>query len=422
MNDKQIVIIGGGLQGLATANALLDRGESVLILEKEEDTGSATSFANAGMLTPSQSTPWNSPSDILKIFSGIGKKDSPMVLSPRAIPSLFFWGLKFLRNSTNKRFLKISKNCIDLAHYSSSLTKEIREKEGFEYDNKENGTLKVFRSQESLDKSIAITKVLDPDTPINVLDSKGVSLAEPQLEPIANQLTGGIFYPEDEIGDAYKFCKLLEELVRSKGGRILVNTDIKKILVHKGKVNGVITDRAVLQTKRVVVAAGSWSRALLKQVGLRLPVRPVKGYSLTLDTAGINQKPELAVVDESIHTVVTPLRNRIRIAGTAEFSGFNDDIHPKRIAYLNEMLRSIYPKLYSQLDLEEGSLWYGFRPMSADGLPFLGKTKIDGLYVNSGQGHLGWTLAMGSASLVADLIVNKPTDIDSSPYLASRSL
>ena len=422
MDDKQIVIIGGGLQGLATANALLDRGESVLILEKGEDTGSATSFANAGMLTPSQSTPWNSPSDIFKIISGIGKKDSPMVLSPRAIPSLFFWGLKFLRNSTQKRFLKISKNCIDLAYYSSSLTKEIREKEGFEYDNNENGTLKIFRSQEALDRSVEITKMLDPGAPIKVLDSKGISLAEPQLEPIASQLVGGIFYPQDEIGDAYKFCKLLEELVRSKGGRILVNTDIKKILVHKGKVNGVITDRAILQTKRVVVAAGSWSHLLLKQVGLRLPVRPVKGYSLTLDTAGINDKPELAVVDESIHTVVTPLRNRIRIAGTAEFSGFNDDIHPKRIAYLNGMLKSIYPKLYSQLDLEEGRLWYGFRPMSADGLPFLGKTKIDGLYVNSGQGHLGWTLAMGSASLVADLIVNKPTDIDSSPYLASRSL
>lgn len=422
MDDKQIVIIGGGLQGLATANALLDRGESVLILEKEGDTGSATSFANAGMLTPSQSTPWNSPSDILTILSGIGKKDSPMVLSPRAIPSLFFWGLQFLRNSTNKRFLKISKNCMDLAHYSSSLTKEIREKEHLEYDQAENGSLKIFRSQEALDKSVEITKKLDPSAVFNVLDSQGVALAEPELANISDQLVGGIFYPEDEIGDAYKFCKRLEELVRSKGGRVLVNTNIKKILIHKGKVNGVITDRAVLQTKRVVVAAGSWSHSLLKQVGLRLPVRPVKGYSLTLDTAGLDNKPKLAVLDESIHSAVTPLGNRIRIAGTAEFAGFNDDIHPKRITYLNETLKAIYPKLYSQLDLEEGRLWYGFRPMSADGLPFLGKTKIDGLYVNSGQGQLGWTLAMGSGSLVADLIVNKSTDIDPNPYLASRSL
>ena len=422
MDDKQIVIIGGGLQGLATANALLDRGESVLILEKEEDTGSATSFANAGMLTPSQSSPWNSPSDILKILSGIGRKDSPMVLSPSAIPSLLFWGLKFLRNSTKKRFIAISKNGFELASYSRSLTKEIREKESFEYDNNDNGTLKIFHSQEALDRSVEITKILNSSISMNVMGSRDISLVEPALAPIANQLVGGIHYPEDEIGDAYKFCKLLEDLVRFKGGRILVNTDIKKILINKGKVNGVITDRAILQTKRVVVAAGSWSHALLKQVGLRLPVRPVKGYSLTLDTAGLNDKPKLAVLDENTHTAVTPLGNRIRIAGTAEFAGFDDNIHPKRITYLNKMLESIYPKLYSQLDLEEGRLWYGFRPMSADGLPFLGKTKIDGLFVNSGQGQSGWTLAMGSASLVADLIVNKSTDIDPSPFLASRSL
>ena len=422
MDDKQIVIIGGGLQGLATANALLDRGESVIILEKEEDTAQAASFANAGILAPSQSMPWNSPSDILKILSGIGKKDSPMALSPRAIPSLFFWGLKFLRNSTNKRFLRISKNCIDLANYSRSLTKEIRVKEGFEYDNTENGLLKIFRSQEALDKSVNISKALNSSSTIDVLDSQGVSLAEPELGTIAHQLVGGIYYPRDEIGDAYKFCKLLEELVRSKGGRILVNTEIKKILIHKGKVNGVITDRAILQTKRVVVAAGIWSQVLLKHVGLKLPVRPVKGYSLTLDTAGLNSKPKLAVIDESIHTAVTPLKNRIRIAGTAEFTGFNDDFHPKRVTYLNNTLKATYPKLYSQLDLEEGRLWYGFRPMSADGLPFLGKTKLEGLFVNSGQGHLGWTLAMGSAALVADIITNKSPDIDPNPYLARRSL
>jgi len=143
---------------------------------------------------------------------------------------------------------------------------------------------------------------------------------------------------------------------------------------------------------------------------------------LTLDTAGLNSKPKLAVIDESIHTAVTPLRNRIRIAGTAEFAGFNDDFHPKRVAYLNNTLKAIYPKLYSQLDLEDGRLWYGFRPMSADGLPFLGKTKLEGLFVNSGQGHLGWTLAMGSAALVADIITNKSPDIDPNPYLARRSL
>ena len=183
-----------------------------------------------------------------------------------------------------------------------------------------------------------------------------------------------------------------------------------------------MTDRAILQTKRVVVCAGSWSRELLKKVRLKLPVTPVKGYSLTYDTHGLNNMPKISLVDEGIHTAVTPFENRIRIAGTAEFVQFDDSIHPKREAYLNNMLRTIYPNLFSQIDRTEGKLWHGFRPMSADGLPFIGKTKIDGLYVNCGQGHLGWTLAMGSAALLADQIQGKDSEIDQNPYLASRSL
>ena len=155
---------------------------------------------------------------------------------------------------------------------------------------------------------------------------------------------------------------------------------------------------------------------------INLPVRPVKGYSLTYDTAGLNNTPSYAIVDESIHTAITPFKNRVRIAGSAEFVGFENQIHPKRIKYLNTMLANVYPNLYSQVDKNEGKIWHGFRPMSADGLPFIGKTKISGLFINCGQGHLGWTLAMGSANLLADEILNKDSEIDRSPFLASRSM
>ena len=160
----------------------------------------------------------------------------------------------------------------------------------------------------------------------------------------------------------------------------------------------------------------------MKKVGLNLPVRPVKGYSLTFDTTGLNNVPNISLVDESIHTAVTSFQNRIRVAGTAEFAGYDDAIHPKRIDYLYRMLENIYPSLYSQLEEGEGKIWHGFRPMSADGLPFIGTTKIEGLFVNCGQGHLGWTLAMGSAALLADQLQFKDSEIDRNPYLASRSL
>ena len=423
MNDNQIVIIGGGLQGLATAFTLLQRGENVLVLERDSDVASSASFANAGMLTPSQSAPWNSPDDILQIISGIGKKDSPMAMSPFAIPSLITWGLKFLVNSTPKRFDRITSNLFTLGSYSKDLTKDLREKFNLSYDESERGTLKIYRKPETFEKAIKKLSLNFPDMKdLNVLESDQLIQLEPQLKDIQTDLSGGIHFSNDEIGDAYKFCKQLEDLIRSNGGRILTNTKINKILVDKNKINCVVTDRAILQTKRVIVCAGSWSKDLLKKVRLNLPVTPVKGYSLTYDTNGLNNVPKISIVDESIHTAITPFEHRIRIAGTAEFVKFDDRIHPKREAYLNNMLRNIYPSLFSQIDRSEGKIWHGFRPMSADGLPFLGKTKIEGLYVNCGQGHLGWTLAMGSAALLADQVQDKVSDIDIEAYLANRSL
>ncbi len=423
MNSDQIVIIGGGLQGLATAYTLMSRGEDVLILERDSDVASSASFANAGMLTPSQSMPWNSPSDILQILSGFGKKDSPMALSPKALPSLFLWGIKFLLNSTPKKFDKITRDLYNLGSYSRDITKDFRENFSLSYDDTDIGTIKIYRNQENLDKAIALQqRIFDDSKKLELLDLQKLIEKEPQLKDIENELVGGMLFPEDETGDAYKFCKHLEDKIRTNGGRILTNTRINKILVNKGKVNCIVTDRAILQTTRVIVCAGSWSRGLLKTLNLNLPVQPVKGYSLTFDTSGLNNMPNYSIVDESIHTAITPFTNRIRVAGTAEFAGFDDHIHQKRESYLINMLKTVYPNLYSQIDLNEGKIWHGFRPMSADGLPFIGKTKIAGLYVNCGQGHLGWTLAMGSAHLLADEIQNRESEIDRSPYMASRSL
>ena len=422
MEKDQIIIIGGGLLGLATANALLDRGEKVLVLERNSETATATSFANAGMLTPSQSTPWNSPSNITNILLGIGRKDSPMSVSFGAIPSYFFWGLRFILNSSPSKFKRISKDIFSLAKYSKDLTEKIRNLEEFSYDESTDGTIKLFRDPERLQKSIALSNhIYGQSNVIEVLNQKEVIELEPALNKVRKGLVGGIYYRDDEIGDAYKFCKALEEIIRSKGGRILVNSNIKKILLNKRKVNSVVTDRAVLQAKRVVVCAGSWSPILLKELGIKIPVKPVKGYSLTYNTAGIRNTPKLPVIDEGVRIAITPFANRIRVAGTAEFAGFNDEIHPKRFNYLKSKLNEVYPSIFSKVkDDEEAEMWFGFRPMSADGLPFIGESKVKGLYLNTGHGHLGWTLAMGSADLIADQIVGSETQIDSKPYLASR--
>ncbi len=423
MKEDPIIIIGGGLQGLATANALLDRGEKVLLLERNSGVALETSFANAGMLTPSQAQPWNSVSDIISILSGIGKKDSSMLIKLREFPSLFFWGMGFLLNSSKSRYLSNTDNICRLAQHSLELTRKAREEYKLHYDHSSLGTMKIFRDELSFIKGKKeAERLIDHGITFTCLEVKDVVQVEPLLDDISDQISGGIIFPEDEVGDAYKFCTELEKIIRQKGGRIHVNTEVKKILFHKGKVNSIVTDRVEIKASRVILASGSWSNKLLSNTRLNLPVRPVKGYSLTLDISTLSDKPKMAIVDEGIHTAVTPLGYLLRVAGTAELAGFSEEIHQKRIDYLNRTLENIYPSICSNLDLEEGSLWYGFRPMSIDGMPYIGLTKIEGLFLNTGHGHLGWTLAMGSADLLADIMIGKDPKISAKPYLTSRAL
>jgi len=422
MKENPIIIIGGGLQGLATANALLDRGEQVLLLERNSEVAKETSFANAGMLAPSHAQPWNSMSDIWNIISGIGKKDSPMLLKVTELPSLFFWGLRFLRNSSKAKYLSNTDNICKLAQHSLDLTKKLREEYDLKYDHSSIGTLKIFRDESKFEKaSKEAERLNEQGLTFKSLGREETVNLEPLLGDISNQISGGIIFPDDEAGDAYKFCQELEKVIREKGGRIHVNTKVKKIHFNKKKVNSVVTDRVEIKASRVVLSSGSWTNNLLKNTKLNLSIKPVKGYSLTLDTSMLKDVPRMPVLDESIHIAFTPLGYSFRVAGTAEFAGFNEEIHQKRIDYLYRTLENVYPSICANLDLDQGSVWYGFRPMSPDGKPYIGATKIEDLFVNTGHGHLGWTLAMGSADLLADMMLNKETKIGSEPFLVSRS-
>ena len=423
MKQNPIIIVGGGLQGLATANALIDRGEKVLVLEKSSGVATQTSFANAGMLTPSQAAPWNSMADIVNILSGIGKKDSPMLLKLDQVPSLFFWGLRFLLNSSKSKYRSNTENICKLAQHSLELTKQIREKYGFNYDHSSVGTMKIFRDESSFNKaSKGVERLSDLGLTFKVLTNQEVVEQEPFLNDVSDKIFGGIIFPDDETGDAYKFCKELETVIREKGGRIHVNTEVKKIHFNKRKVNSVVTDRVEIKASKVVLTSGSWTNNLLKNTRLNLPIKPVKGYSLTLDTSILSDVPKMPIIDEGIHTAFTPLGYSLRVAGTAEFAGFNEDIHQKRIDYLYKTLESIYPSISANLDLDKGTLWYGFRPMSPDGMPYIGPTKISGLFVNTGHGHSGWTLAMGSGDVLADLMLKKQPNLEAKPFLASRAV
>ena len=415
------VIIGGGLIGLATAHALAERSEEVLLLEAEDGVGMDTSFANGGMLTPSLPEPWNGPGVFGHLVTSLLRPGAPMKLRVGAIPSLFTWGIGFIRHSGRRSYYAASEHNYRLAAYSLEQTRAITDRLELQFDYADRGTLCIFEDEAHLQDRQALCERLAPLGLVSRrLKAGEVMETEPTLAPSADRLAGGIWLPDDARGDAHQFCRELARVVTGAGGEIRTNTRVTGIEVDKGKVAAVVTANGRIAAQRVIVAAGSYSAALVRPLGIRLALKPAKGYSLTIDGDGLGSLPDVAIGDDATHTVVTSLGRRLRVAGTAEFAGFDKSLTPARVAALYRALEAVLPEIARRVNRDKAEAWTGLRPMSNDGMPFVGPTGIDGLYVNSGHGALGWTMAMGSGSLLADVIAGRDAAIDPGPYLPVR--
>lgn len=340
-----------------------------------------------------------------------------MLLRPKAIPSLAFWGLEFLRNSRPSIFRKNTLSNLMLANYSMEVLRCLRSENLISYGANTNGTLKVYRSQSSFKKAIEQIRDL-PDDAINfrALRPDAIIELEPTLKSIEDKIVGGLHFPNDEAGDAFEFVKELCNAYVRLGGEIAFDTAVNAIDVRRKKVAGVITNSGTHATETVVVACGAYSLQLLREHGVYFPVKPVKGYSLSIENTEQQHQPRIPVIDDELHAVVTPLPNQIRVAGTAEFSGFDLTPSKKRVENLWLLLAALYPGYAATLNKDDGRVWTGLRPMSATGVPIIGETKISGLFINSGHGHLGWTQAAGSGRALADLITRKSMQIDLTPF------
>lgn len=418
----QTLIVGGGLIGLATAQVLVERGEKVRVLEAREGVGLEASFANGGMLTPSMPEPWNGPGVHRHLAKSLFRANPSMQLRFRAIPSLVSWGVKFLRNSTPSRFLAATEDNYRLAIYSRDKTLALTERLQFEYDLLNTGTLCVFQNVEAMAERKAIGDHLARfGLTSRTVDREEIVALEPTLRDVAGQFVGGIWFPDDAIGDAHHFCTELAREIVAGGGEIDTGMQVSGLIFESGKMLGVDTNRGRIDADRVVIAAGVHSPSLLRTVGYSLPVKPAKGYSVTIDADGLVELPGVAIVDEASHAVVTRFENRIRVVGTADFAGFDTSIGQSRIDHLFGVLDSLLPELASRVDRDTAKPWAGPRPMSSDGRPFIGAGNIEGLFINAGHGALGWTMAMGSAHLLADQMTGRPVEIDCNPFLATRS-
>ncbi len=413
----RIVVIGSGLMGLVTAYFLRKSGAEACVVDRQDSSARETSFANGGMLHASQASPWNAPGILWAALRMIGREDSALLIRTNALPRMLRWGFGFIRNSNPERFAANIERNARLAQYSLSVMNEIRASETLDYDYSPRGTLTVYRKQSELDAAGNFsTQFTASSVQFDVLDRAGAVALEPTLAPIASEIAGALYYPEDESGDAFKFCQELQRACEREGVEFLFGARVNKLIREGGVIVSADTENRRLRADKFVLAAGSFTPLLSRSVGLRVPVQPVKGYSITAPIGRWATPPTIPVIDEHLHAAVCPLGDRLRVAGTAEFAGYNSVLTKSRIENLFHLLISLYPEYEPYLDEAKTDRWTGLRPVTPAGVGIMGRTAISNLYLNTGHGHLGWTMAAGAGKAVAAEVLETESDFDLSNY------
>jgi D-amino-acid dehydrogenase len=404
----KILVLGSGVIGVSAAYILGTRGHSVEVIDRAAESGTETSFANGGQLSFSHAEPWANPGTLPKAIKWMFRDDAPLVLRPRADADMIRWGLKFLANCTASRAQKNSVSLLRMGLYSKKMMEQIRVYSGVSFDNRRDGILHIFSSQKDFDHALVQARFQEKlGCPAEIADAKKCIQHEPALEHAGKPVIGGIYQPLDESGDAYLFASgLASACTREHKTVFHYNTTIRSINQANGKITSVTTDKGEFTADCYIVSLGSYSPLFLKPLGIRVPIYPMKGYSLTFPAN--HYTPQMSLTDGEHKIVYSRLGDRLRVAGTAEFAGYNTDIRTIRT---EPILRAVQQLLPQCNYTEAASEWACLRPSTPDGPPILGKTPIANLYLNTGHGTLGWTQAAGSATLIADIIDNRPTEI-----------
>ncbi len=414
-----VAIVGAGLAGLTAAYWLREGGAEVSVFERRGGPGEETSARNGSLQHPSSAEPWNSPGVWRQLLASLGNEESAMLLRLHALPSLIGWGWRFLRHSSGSAFEANALANLLLARYSVAQMAHFRQ-QGIEYHFKPARTLKLFRDQAALNEATVWAQRLSAHgLAFEVFDRDATLLHEPALAPVAAQLAGALHFPGDQRGDPLAFCRSLAARLRAQGAALHFEADVRGIFTENGRACGVCTPSGEHRCDAVLLCAASHSVALARPLGLALPIRPVKGYSLTLPVAA--GAPRVAVIDSDLHAAVVPVGDdRVRVAGTAEFTGFDLRLNAQRVANLARAVQRLYPAYWAALPADAAEPWTGLRPMCADGLCLVGPTRVPGLWLHTGHGQLGWTVTPGSARLLADLMLGRPLQLDAAAYAPAR--
>jgi D-amino-acid dehydrogenase len=406
----RVLVLGAGVIGVTTAYYLAQVGHEVTVVDRQPGAGLEASFANAGNVCPGYATPWAAPGMRAKALRWMLAEHAPLKLNFRADPALLGWMVRWLRECKPERFRLNKARMQHLSYYSLRCLQGLRREVGLAYDRSTDGILQLLRTGAEVEAVQSHLPVLAASgIPHRLVDARGCVTLEPALEFARTPFAGGLHLPGDETGDCYQFTQALAEHASARGVRFRFETGVEEVRVEGDRVAGIGTVQGVLTAERYVVAMGHESARLLAPLGIRLPIQPVKGYSVTLPITAFDHAPRGSVMDERSKIAITRLGNRIRAAGTAELGASGVDTPPERFETLLDTLRTLFPEA---ADETRADFWAGMRPMTPDGPPVLGATPLANLFLNVGHGSQGWSMACGSARVVAQLVSGKDPGLD----------
>ncbi len=415
----KVVVLGAGVVGTTSAYYLLQNGHQVTVIDRQPKAAQETSFANGGQISACHALPWATPQTPWQSLKWLGREDAPLLFRLRFDPQLFAWALRFLRNCGPDRTRQNIEKSLRLAIYSRSCIKELRAQLGLEYDNLSKGILHLCHDEEEMRKVEKTADIMrEFGLERRVVTGDECLAIEPALKHSCHPVIGGSFSPDDESGDAQKFTLALADRCKELGATFLYDTTIDGLETSGTKIYHVRTSAGTVRGDKYLVCLGSYSPFLTNPVGVKLPIYPCKGYSITIDTTGFEDgAPTVSLIDDSVKMVYSRLGHRLRVAGTAELDGYSLRMSPRRQQLIADKAFDLFPHCGNRNQID---YWSGLRPVTPDSAPVLGATRYDNLFLNSGHGTLGWTMSCGSAKAIADLISNKTPEISLQGLQADR--
>lgn len=416
----KVLVLGAGLLGTSSAWYLRQAGHEVTVVDRQLGPALETSFANGSQISVSHAEPWANPHVLPKALAWLGREDAPLLFRLRLDPALWSWTLRFLYECLPNRTRENIRAIVNLALYSRRQLQTLRAQLGLHYDELQRGILHIYTNEREFALAQEAAKVMREFG----LDRHTVDVAqclriEPALSAAQSLLVGGDYTASDESGDAQQFTCRLAEHAAAAGVDFRFSTQIERIALAGGRVAGVVVKHhkggELLTADAYVIALGSYSPLLLHPLGLRLPVYPAKGYSATLPLSANSIAPSVSLTDDGHKLVFSRLGQRLRIAGTAEFNGYNLDLNPARCHALIQRTQQLFPNL---APADDPQFWCGLRPATPSNIPYIGRSRIANLWLNTGHGTLGWTMACGSGASLAALMNGQTPEADF-PFLAS---